>query len=119
MGDIGYVDHEGYVYLCDRRRDRIIVGGVNIYPAEIEAALLEHSAVQSCAIIGLPCDDRGQKIHAIVQGHLSKQDIMSWLSERLVKYKWPHSIEFVEYSLRDEAGKVRRSQLVAERTGKI
>lgn len=119
MGDIGYVDHEGYVYLCDRRRDRIIVGGVNIYPAEIEAALLEHSAVQSCAIIGLPCDDRGQKIHAIVQGHLSEQDIMSWLSERLVKYKWPHSIEFVEYSLRDEAGKVRRSQLAAERTGKI
>jgi len=67
LGDIGWLDEEGYVYLADRRTDMILVGGSNVYPAEIEAALEEHPAVQSCAVIGLPDDDMGNVVHAIVQ----------------------------------------------------
>ena len=115
MGDIGYVDEDGYLYLCDRRADMIIVGGVNIYPAEIEAAILSHPEVMSCAVIGLPCQDRGKRIHAIVQSGLSEDVIRTHLADKLVKYKTPHTFEFVGHSLRDDAGKVRRTQLVEER----
>ena len=118
MGDIGYVDEDGYLYLCDRRADMIIVGGVNIYPAEIESAILSHPEVHSTAVIGLPCEDRGKRIHAIVQTKLSEETLKQYLANKLVKYKTPHSFELVDYSLRDDAGKVRRSQLVAERAPK-
>ncbi|MGE0828882.1 MAG: acid--CoA ligase, partial [Hyphomonadaceae bacterium] len=89
----------------------------NVYPAEVEAALEEHPAVQSCAVIGLPDDDLGQKIHAIVQTRreVAVEELAGHLAERLVRYKLPRSIEFVDFSVRDDAGKVRRSQLRAER----
>ena len=67
LGDIGWFDEDGYLYLADRRTDMILVGGSNVYPAEIEAALEEHPQVQSVAVIGLPDDDLGNRIHAIVQ----------------------------------------------------
>jgi bile acid-coenzyme A ligase len=117
LGDIGWFDEEGYLYLADRRTDMILVGGSNVYPAEIEAALEEHPAVQSVAVIGLPDDDLGNRVHAIVQtaGHLAgsvtADDLRAHLAERLVSYKQPRSYEFVDESLRDDAGKVRRSSL--------
>lgn len=113
IGDMGWMDDEGYVYIADRRTDLILAGGANIYPAEIEAALDEHPLVASCAVIGLPDDDLGQRVHAIVQprGQVSEQDLNEFLSERLVRYKIPRSYEFVEEPLRDDAGKVRRSTL--------
>ena len=67
LGDHGYVDEDGYLYLGDRIQDMILVGGANVYPAEIEAALQEHPDVRSCAVIGLPDEDRGNRIHAIVE----------------------------------------------------
>src|SRR5579872_4590353 len=67
LGDIGWFDADGYLYLADRRTDMILVGGSNVYPAEIEAALEEHPAVQSVAVIGLPDEDLGSRVHAIVQ----------------------------------------------------
>ena len=120
IGDIGWFDEEGYLYLADRRSDMILVGGANVYPAEIEAALEEHPLVASCAVIGLPDDDLGNRVHAIVQarGELSGEELQRHLSERLVVYKRPRSFEFVTEALRDDAGKVRRTALRDERIGK-
>jgi bile acid-coenzyme A ligase len=120
IGDIGWFDEDGYLYLADRRTDMILVGGANVYPAEIEAALEEHPLVASCAVIGLPDDDLGNRVHAIVQarGELSSEDLQRHLADRLVIYKRPRSFEFVGEALRDDAGKVRRTALRDERTGK-
>jgi bile acid-coenzyme A ligase len=113
LGDIGWFDAEGYLYLADRRADMILVGGSNVYPAEIEAALEEHPAVQSVAIIGLPDEDLGNTVHAIIQTRtpVTADDLKAHLSDRLVSYKQPRSYEFVEEALRDDAGKLRRSAL--------
>jgi len=113
LGDIGWFDADGYLYLADRRTDMILVGGSNVYPAEIEAALEEHDAVQSCAVIGIPDDDLGNLIHAIVQtkGACDEAALREHLSGRLVTYKQPRTYEFVDEPLRDDAGKVRRSAL--------
>jgi bile acid-coenzyme A ligase len=121
LGDMGRLDQEGYLYLGDRASDMILSGGANIYPAEIESALQEHPDVKSCAVIGLPDDDKGSIVHAIVEadaGHVSQDDLRSFLSERLVVYKVPRSFEFVDMPLRDDAGKVRRSALREERLQK-
>jgi bile acid-coenzyme A ligase len=117
IGDIGWVDREGYLYLADRRTDLILVGGANVYPAEVEAAIDEHPLVQSSCVIGLPDDDLGHRVHAIVQPRdgLTMVDLEAHLGARLVRYKCPRSIEFVSEPLRDDAGKVRRSQLRQER----
>jgi bile acid-coenzyme A ligase len=121
LGDIGWLDEEGYVYLADRRTDMILVGGSNVYPAEIEAALEAHPAVQSVAVIGLPDDDLGNRVHAIVQakGHVTPEDLKAHLTERLVSYKQPRSYEFVDEPLRDDAGKVRRTALRDQRIAKM
>lgn len=113
LGDIGWFDEEGYLYLADRRTDMILVGGSNVYPAEIEAALEEHPDVQSCAVIGIPDDDLGNRIHAIVQtkGSRDEASLRAHLADKLVTYKQPRSYEFVDEPLRDDAGKVRRSAL--------
>ncbi len=113
LGDIGWFDEDGYLYLADRRTDMILVGGSNVYPAEIEAALEEHDAVQSCAVIGIPDDDLGNKVHAIVQtkGVVDEAGLRAHLAERLVTYKQPRTYEFVDEPLRDDAGKVRRTAL--------
>ncbi|RAK59097.1 acid--CoA ligase [Phenylobacterium hankyongense] len=113
LGDIGWFDADGYLYLADRRTDMILVGGSNVYPAEIEAALEEHPAVQSCAVIGLPDDDLGNRIHAIVnaKGEVTPEALKAHLADRLVSYKQPRSFEFVDEPLRDDAGKVRRTAL--------
>ena len=119
LGDIGWFDEEGYLYLADRRTDMILVGGSNVYPAEIEAAIDEHPMVQSSAVVGLPDEDMGNLIHAIVQARpprageagLTPDELHRHLAERLVTYKRPRSVEFIDEPLRDDAGKVRRTQL--------
>ena len=121
IGDIGWFDEDGYLYLADRRTDMILVGGANVYPAEIEAALEEHPLVASSAVIGLPDDDLGNRVHAIVQprGGLDIEDLKRHLAERLVIYKQPRSFELVEENVRDDAGKVRRTALRDERVAKL
>jgi bile acid-coenzyme A ligase len=118
LGDMGWVDNDGYLYITDRRGDMVLVGGANVYPAEIEAALEEHPEVRSCAVVGLPDEDAGSRLHAIVQaeGSVSKDELHAHLSERLVSYKLPRSFEFVTEPVRDDAGKVRRSALRDART---
>lgn len=113
LGDIGWMDEDGFLYLADRRTDLIIAGGANIYPAEVEAAIDAHPNVASSAVIGLPDEDLGQRVHAIVQtmDAVSEDELLAHLAEHLVRYKIPRSIEFVDEPLRDDAGKVRRSAL--------
>jgi bile acid-coenzyme A ligase len=117
LGDIGWIDAEGYVFLADRRTDMILSGGANVYPAEVEAALDQHPAVRSSAVIGLPDDDLGNRVHAIVDAALpvTAEELLAFLAQRLVRYKVPRSIEFVSEPLRDDAGKVRRSELRRQR----
>jgi bile acid-coenzyme A ligase len=97
----------------------ILAGGSNVYPAEVEAAIDEHPRVSSCAVIGLPDDDLGSRIHAIVQtddgSPIDVDDLRAHLAERLVRYKIPRTFEFTTEPLRDDAGKIRRSALRAER----
>jgi bile acid-coenzyme A ligase len=118
LGDMGWVDDDGYLYLGDRMQDMILSGGANIYPAEIEAAVQEHPAVRSVVVIGLPDDDLGSRVHAILEADpslVSEAELREFLGERLVRYKIPRTIEYVSEALRDDAGKVRRAQLRAER----
>ena len=117
LGDIGLVDADGYVYITDRLADMILVGGANVYPAEIEAALDEHPAVRSCCVIGLPDEDLGNIPYAIVElsEPVSDADLLAHLRRRLAPYKLPRVIERATTPLRDDAGKVRRSALRAER----
>jgi bile acid-coenzyme A ligase len=114
-GDLGSVDEEGYLYLSDRRNDLIISGGANIYPAEVEAAIDAHPSVRTSAVIGLPDEDWGARVHAIVQpvegASLDGEDLMAFVAERLTRFKLPKTIEFTSEPLRDEAGKVRRAAL--------
>jgi bile acid-coenzyme A ligase len=120
LGDMGWFDEEGYLYLADRRADMILSGGANIYPAEIEAALNEHQVIESCAVIGLPDDDLGQVVHAICHASPGSvpppdEELRAFAAERLVRYKVPRSFEWVSEPVRDDAGKVRRSALRSER----
>ena len=115
---MGWFDADGYLYLGDRVQDMILSGGANIYPAEVEAAIHEHPAVQSVCVIGLPDEDQGNDLHAIVEadpGALTEQELLTFPAERLAKYKLPRTVEYVDVPLRDEAGKVRRAALRAER----
>ena len=117
LGDMGYMDEDGYLYLADRQTDMILSGGANIYPAEVEAAIDAFPGVRSSAVIGLPSDDLGNLVHAIVDapGGIEEQALLDHLQQRLVRYKIPRSVEFTAEPLRDDAGKVRRSQLRSER----
>ena len=115
LGDMGYLDADGYLYLCDRSTDMVLVGGVNVYPAEVEAALESHPAVESSCVIGLPDDDLGNQLRAVV--HLTEDvdddSLHAFLAERLAPYKRPRAFARTDHSLRDEAGKIRRSAVRA------
>jgi bile acid-coenzyme A ligase len=123
LGDLGTLDAEGWLYLADRSKDLILSGGANIYPAEVEAALDAHPAVRSSAVIGLPDDDLGERVHAIVDigsaadEEVTAAELQAHVAQRLVRYKVPRSIEVVHEPVRDDAGKMRRSQLRADRAG--
>jgi len=114
LGDLGWFDAEGYLYLADRRVDMFTVGGRNVYPAEIENVLSEHPAVMSCLVVGIPHEDLGQVPHVLVHvtgdgSALNEAGVMKFVAERLAEYKVPRSVEFVDTPLRDDAGKARRT----------
>jgi bile acid-coenzyme A ligase len=118
-GDLGWADDDGYVYVADRRVDLIISGGANVFPAEVEAALSEHPAVDDVVVIGLADQEWGRRVHAVVQarGAVTADDVIAWARARLAPYKVPKSVELVATLPRTEAGKVNRGLLVAERDG--
>lgn len=120
FGDMGWLDEDGFLFIADRRTDMMVVGGVNVYPAEIEAAIEAQSGVLGAAAIGLPDPDLGQRVHAIVElaANTSLPDqaeFIALLRVRLSGFKLPRSVEFVREHIRDDAGKVRRGALRAER----
>lgn len=119
-GDLGWVDDDGYLYLADRRVDLIISGGANVYAAEVEGVLARHPAIEDVAVIGLPDADLGKRVHAVVQpvdasAAPSSADLSAFAREFLPAYKVPRSFELVQSLPRNEAGKIQRSALVAER----
>jgi len=119
-GDLGWVSEDGYLFVADRRTDLIISGGVNVYAAEVEAALTEHPRVADAAVVGLPDDDWGKRVHAIVQpvdaGHPpSPAELDAHCRQRLPPSRVPKTYEFVAQLPRDDAGKIQRGALVAER----
>ncbi|OBA89990.1 AMP-dependent synthetase [Mycobacteriaceae bacterium 1482268.1] len=110
LGDLGYFDEDGYLYLNDRRVDMFTVGGRNVYPAEVEGALCAHPEVLSCLVVGVPDEDMGQVPYALVQAeNLEQAELIEFLAERIASYKVPRTVEFVDEPLRDDAGKARRS----------
>jgi bile acid-coenzyme A ligase len=110
VGDCGHVDEAGYLYIADRRQDLIISGGVNIWPAEVEAAILRHPAVQSCAVVGDADADLGQRVHAIVESDagMTLATLTAFLAEYLSREKWPRALTVQPNPVRDDAGKFRR-----------
>ena len=114
-GDVGYIDADGYVFLCDRKRDMVISGGVNIYPAEIEAALDALAGVQDCAVFGIPDDEFGEALMAVVEPqpgvNLDVSGLRAQLKARLADYKVPKHIEIQRDLPREDSGKIFKRRL--------
>jgi fatty-acyl-CoA synthase/long-chain acyl-CoA synthetase len=110
VGDVAWIDDEGFVYICDRKRDMIISGGVNIYPAEIEDVLHRHPAIEDAAVFGVPDAEWGERVHAAVQlrpgTRLSAADVVGFCREHLADYKTPREVSFHADFPRDTAGKL-------------
>ena len=110
VGDVAYVDADGFYYICDRKRDMIISAGVNIYPAEIEDALHRHPAIDDVAVFGVPDEDWGERVHAAVQlrpdAGASADDIIAFARQHLAGYKIPREVSFHTTFPRDSAGKL-------------
>jgi bile acid-coenzyme A ligase len=119
LGDMGSFDADGYLTLADRRTDMILRGGANIYPAEVEAALDAFPLIGSSVVVGLPCDELGQRVHAIIQpkpgAEIDVEEVNTFVRTRLASYKVPETYELASQPLRDDAGKVRRSALREQR----
>jgi bile acid-coenzyme A ligase len=122
VGDLGWLDEEGYLYMADRRVDMIVTGAANVYPAEVEAALSEHPQILDVVVIGLRDPDWGRRVHAIIQpadmaDPPSADDVIGFARARLAPYKAPKTVEFIESLPRSDAMKLNRGALVLERDG--
>jgi acyl-CoA synthetase (AMP-forming)/AMP-acid ligase II len=108
LGDVGYVDGDGYLYLTDRSADMIVSGGVNIYPREAEQVLLSHPAVLDAAVFGIPDDEFGESVKAVVQlaDPVGGAELLDWCRAHLAGYKCPRSVDIVEALPRDPSGKL-------------
>ena len=116
LGEMGYVDDDGYVFLTDRFSDMIVSGGVNIYPAESENVLMEHPLVADVAVIGVPNQEMGEEVRALVvptdlADPPDEADLIGWCRQHLAGYKCPRSVEFVESVGRTTMGKVNKREL--------
>jgi bile acid-coenzyme A ligase len=122
VGDMGYLDDEGYLYLVDRRVDMIVTGGANVFPAEVESALIDHPGIADVVVVGLRDPEWGRRVHAIVEpadpaAPPSESAIVAYAKDRLAAYKVPKTVEFVDAIPRSEATKVNRRALVDARGG--
>jgi long-chain acyl-CoA synthetase len=118
VGDVGYLDDDGYLFLCDRKTDMIISGGANIYPAEIENVLLGHPSVVDAAVFGIPHEDWGEEVRAVVEpvdgvepSPELEADILAFCEGRLARFKTPKKIDFIEEMPRDPNGKLYKRKL--------
>jgi acyl-CoA synthetase (AMP-forming)/AMP-acid ligase II len=117
VGDIAYRDDEDYFYICDRKKDMIISGGMNIYPAEIEAALEHHPDVLEAAVFGVPSEEWGESVHAVVVvregGSMTEDDVMSFARQHLANYKVPRSVSWLDELPKTGSGKILKRELRA------
>jgi long-chain acyl-CoA synthetase len=118
IGDMGYLDDDGFLFLCDRAKDMIISGGINIYPAEVEGVLSSHPAVGDVAVIGVPDPEWGEQVKALVEviagiapSDVLGEELMAFCRERLAGFKCPRTVEFREHLPRTEAGKLMKRNL--------
>jgi long-chain acyl-CoA synthetase len=115
IGDVGYLDEDGYLFLCDRKHDMVISGGVNIYPAEIEATLLALPGVRDCAVFGIPHAEFGEQLCAYVEPQpgavLDEAAVRSFLRERLADFKLPRLVRFESDLPREDSGKIMKRRL--------
>jgi long-chain acyl-CoA synthetase len=114
VGDIGYLDEEGYLFICDRKSDMVISGGVNIYPAEIEHQLITLPGVADCAVFGVPDAEYGESLVAVVATSdpaLNEEVIKNFIRQRMASYKTPRQVHLVASLPRDDNGKVAKRRL--------
>jgi long-chain acyl-CoA synthetase len=117
VGDAGFLDEDGYLFLSDRKSDMIISGGVNIYPAEIEGVLIQHPDIDDVAVFGIPHDDWGEEVKAVVQlgggtaGDSTTERLLAYCRDNLAGYKVPRSIDYVDELPRDPNGKLYKRRL--------
>ena len=115
IGDVGYLDSDGYLFLCDRVRDMVISGGVNIYPAEIEATLLELEGVRDCAVFGVPDDEFGEALCAVIEpddgAQLTADSVRNHVRDRLAGFKVPKLVRFDDKLPREDSGKIFKRRL--------
>jgi fatty-acyl-CoA synthase/long-chain acyl-CoA synthetase len=127
VGDIAYRDDEGFLYICDRKKDMIISGGMNIYPAEIEAALEQHPEIYEAAVFGIPSEEWGELVHAVVVkrpgSDLDEEGVKAHAREHLAGYKLPRSISWLDELPKTGSGKILKRELRApywaDRTSKV
>jgi long-chain acyl-CoA synthetase len=117
-GDVGFLDADGYLYLTDRKSDMAIVGGANVYPAEVEQVLVSMPGVLDCAVFGIPDEDLGEVLAAVVQRQpdatISGQDVVEWLATRVARMKVPRLVEFRDELPREDSGKLFKRRLKEE-----
>jgi fatty-acyl-CoA synthase/long-chain acyl-CoA synthetase len=117
VGDIAYRDDEGFIYICDRKKDMIISGGMNIYPAEIESALEMHPDIFEAAVFGIPSEEWGESVHAVVVprpgAELTEADVTAHAREHLARYKVPRSISWLDELPKTGSGKILKRELRA------
>jgi long-chain acyl-CoA synthetase len=115
VGDVGYLDEDGYLFLCNRKRDMVISGGVNIYPAEIENVLIGMAGVRDCAVFGIPDNEFGERLFACIEpepdAELSSAAVQDFLRERLANFKVPKDIQFLDALPREASGKIFKHKL--------
>ncbi len=115
VGDVAYYDEEGFYYICDRKKDLVISGGMNIYPAEIEAALEQHPGVLDVAVFGIPSDEWGESVHAVIVpqpgSELAAEELLAYVRKHLASYKVPRSVSFTDELPRTGSGKILKRLL--------
>lgn len=122
-GDVGYLDDEGYLFIVDRKKDLIIRGGFNVYPRDVEDALVEHPAVQMAAVVGRPNDVHGEEVVAFVSLHddtdVAAEDLIAWARERIGGYRYPREIHLVDSIPLTPVGKIDRKSLRLHLAGEL
>ena len=115
VGDVGWLDEDGYLFLADRRVDLMLIGGSNVYSAEIEGTLSQHPDIGDVAVFGIPHPDMGEEIKAVVEPAPGKtvdpEQVRVWASERLAKYKVPRTVDITDALPREEHGKLKKRLL--------
>ena len=117
VGDIAYIDDEGFFFICDRKNDMIISGGMNIYPAEIEAVLVAHPAIADAAVFGIPSEEWGESVHAAITMYPGKEatdeEITAFAREHMASYRVPRGYTRIDEIPRSASGKILKKELRA------